>query len=274
MQSTPQRKPLIPITTKKPRISLSAILNSHKASGRKSFAVLLDPDKVGQYDFTETVSLAVAHQADFFFVGGSLITDYIQRDMIASIRQLTDTPVVIFPGNSLHIDPSADSLLLLSLISGRNPDLLIGQHVIAAPLLKRSGLDIVSTAYMLVDGGAQTTVSYISNTVPLPHDKPGVAACTAMAGELLGLQLTYLDAGSGARRPVPAALISAVREAVDTPIVVGGGINTGEKAYEALQAGADLIVVGNGIEQNPDLLPEIAGAVSSFNTKPIQDFQA
>ncbi|RYF59972.1 MAG: geranylgeranylglyceryl/heptaprenylglyceryl phosphate synthase [Cytophagaceae bacterium] len=274
MQSTPQRNPLMPNTTKKPRINLSAILNSYKESGRKSFAVLLDPDKVDQHNFTETVSRAVAHQADFFFVGGSLITDYIQHEMIVVIRKQTDTPIIIFPGNSLHIDVSADSLLLLSLISGRNPDLLIGQHVIAAPLLKRSGLDIVSTAYMLVDAGVQTTVSYISNTMPLPHDKPGVAACTAMAGELLGLKLTYLDAGSGARRPVPAALISAVREAVDTPIVVGGGINTGEKAYEALKAGADLIVIGNGIEQNPDLLPEIAAAVSSFNTKPVQDFQA
>lgn len=264
----------MPVITKKPRISLLATLNSYKESGRKSFAVLLDPDKVGQYDFAETVSRAVAHEADFFFVGGSLITDYVQHEMITLIRQQTTTPIVLFPGNSLHIDPSADSLLLLSLISGRNPDLLIGQHVIAAPLLKRSGLDIVSTAYMLVDGGSQTTVSYISNTMPLPHDKPGVAACTAMAGELLGLRLTYLDAGSGARRPVPAELIAAVRQAVDTPIVVGGGINTGEKAYQALKAGADLIVVGNGIEQNLDLLPEIAAVVSSFNNQPVRDLQA
>ena len=120
---------------------------------------------------------------------------------------------------------------------------------------------------MLVDGDAQTTVSYISNTTPLPHDKPGVAACTAMAGELLGLKLTYLDAGSGARRPVPPALIAAVRAAVDTPIAVGGGINSGEKAYEALAAGADLIVVGNGIEQNPGLLPELAAALAAFNSK-------
>ena len=264
----------MPNTTKKPRISLLAILNERKEAGQKSFAVLLDPDKVEQYDFANTVSQAIAHGADFFFVGGSLITDYVQHEMIATIRQLTDKPVVLFPGNSLHIAPTADSLLLLSLISGRNPELLIGQHVIAAPLLKRSGLDIVSTAYMLVDGGAPTTVSYISNTTPMPHDKPGVAACTAMAGELLGLQLTYLDAGSGARRPVPAPLISAVRQAVDSPIVVGGGINTGEKAYDALKAGADLIVVGNGIEQNPDLLLEIAGAVALFNDKTVPDVQA
>jgi phosphoglycerol geranylgeranyltransferase len=238
--------------------------------GRKAFAVLLDPDKVGQYDIDHVVSQAIACRADFFLVGGSLITHYVQRELIATIRRHShdghgNVPVILFPGNSLHIEPTADALLLLSLISGRNPELLIGQHVIAAPLLKQSGLEIVSTAYMLVDGGVPTTVSYISNTTPIPHDKPSVAACTAMAGELLGLQLTYLDAGSGARRPVPPALISAVRAAVDTPIVVGGGINTGEKAYEALQAGADLIVVGNSLEENPDLLPELANVVASMN---------
>ncbi|CCH03224.1 geranylgeranylglyceryl phosphate synthase [Fibrella aestuarina BUZ 2] len=266
MQSTPQRNTLTPNTTKRLPHSLLTTLISRREQGRKSFAVLLDPDKVEQYDFDQTVSRAAQHQADFFLVGGSLITDYVQRDMIATIRRLTQIPVILFPGNSLHIEPSADSLLLLSLISGRNPELLIGQHVIAAPLLKRSGLDIIPTAYMLVDGGVPTTVSYISNTTPLPHDKPGVAACTAMAGELLGLRLTYLDAGSGARRPVPPALIAAVRAAVDSPIVVGGGINSGERAYEALNAGADLIVVGNGIEQNPDLLPELANVVASFNS--------
>lgn len=267
MQSTPQPGTLNPSTTKKHPLGLLATLTKHKEQGRKAFAVLLDPDKVEQYDFERTVSRAVEHQADFFLVGGSLITDYVQREMIATIRRLTNVPVVLFPGNSLHIDSTADALLLLSLISGRNPDLLIGQHVIAAPLLKRSGLEIVSTAYMLVDGGAPTTVSYISNTMPLPHDKPSVAACTAMAGELLGLRLTYLDAGSGARHPVPPALIAAVRAAVDSPIVVGGGINTGEKAYDALNAGADLIVVGNGLEQNTDLLPELANVVASFNNR-------
>ncbi|TAG57186.1 MAG: geranylgeranylglyceryl/heptaprenylglyceryl phosphate synthase, partial [Runella slithyformis] len=171
------------------------------------------------------------------------------------------------PGSSLHIEPTADAILLLSLISGRNPELLIGQHVIAAPILKRSGLEVLPTGYMLVESGRSTTVSYISNTTPIPHDKPSVAACTAMAGEMLGLQLMYLDAGSGAQKPVSAAMIAAVRQAVDTPIVVGGGINSIDKAYAALEAGADVIVVGNGIEENPDLLPEIAQAVRAFNER-------
>lgn len=199
-----------------------------------------------------------------------MVTNYVHQDVIAAIRQQSDTPVILFPGNPLHIDPSADAVLFLSLLSGRNAEFLIGQHVIAAPLLKRSGLEILPTGYMLVDSGTQTTVSYISGTTPLPYDKPDVAACTAMAGEMLGLQLMYLDAGSGARRPVPPRMIAAVRAVVDTPLVVGGGISSGEKAYEALKAGADLIVVGNGIEQDPDLLPELVAVVREFNQSIVQ----
>ena len=231
---------------------------------------MLDPDKVGQDALIALLTRTNEHAVDFFLVGGSLVTDYVHKEVIATIRQHTATPVILFPGNPLHIEPSADAILFLSLISGRNPEFLIGQHVIAAPLLKKSGLEILPTGYMLVDSGTQTTVSYVSGTMPLPHDKPGVAACTAMAGEMLGLQLLYLDAGSGARRPVPLEMIAAVRAVVDTPLVVGGGINTGEKAYEALKAGADMIVVGNGIEQDPDLLPQLSTVIHEFNRSVIQ----
>ena len=198
------------------------------------------------------------------------MTDYAHKEVIATLRAHTNTPVVLFPGNPLHIESSADAILFLSLISGRNPEFLIGQHIIAAPLLKKSGLEILPTGYMIVDSGAQTTVSYISGTMPLPHDKPDVAACTAMAGEMLGLQLMYLDAGSGARWPVSSDMIAAVRAVVDVPILVGGGINSGEKAYNALKAGADVIVIGNGIEQEPDLLPELSAIVREFNQSVVQ----
>lgn len=228
-------------------------------------AVLLDPDKIEQNDLDALLLRTAEFPVDFFLVGGSLVTNYAHKAIITAIHRHTNTPIVLFPGNPLHIEPSADAILLLSLISGRNPEFLIGQHVIAAPLLKNSGLQILPTGYMLVDSGTQTTVSYVSGTMPLPHNKPDVAACTAMAGEMLGLQLMYLDAGSGARWPVPANMITAVRAAIDLPIVVGGGINSGEKAYEALKAGADLIVVGNGIEQNPDLLPQLSTIVQEFN---------
>ena len=245
-------------------------LRSRKESGQKSLAVLLDPDKVGQDSFIDLLNRTKKYPVDFFLVGGSLVTEYVHKEVIATIRQHSTTPVVLFPGNPLHIESSADAVLFLSLISGRNPEFLIGQHVIAAPLLKKSGLEILPTGYMLVDSGTQTTVSYISGTMPLPHDKPGVAACTAMAGEMLGLKLMYLDAGSGASRPVSPEMVAAVRAVIDTPLIVGGGIDTGEKAYEALKAGADMIVVGNGIERDPDLLPQLSTVIHEFNRSVIQ----
>ena len=202
-------------------------LRHNLRDGRKAFAVLLDPDKVELSSFPFMLAESMRHGVDFFFVGGSLITRYASDEIIAAIRRHTDIPAILFPGNSLHIEPSADAILLLSLISGRNPELLIGQHVIAAPLLKKSNLEILPTGYMLVESGRATTVSYISNTTPIPHDKPAVAACTAMAGELLGLQIMYLDAGSGAQKTVSPEMIAAVRKSVDTPIIVGGGINCG-----------------------------------------------
>src|SRR5690606_37228031 len=143
-------------------------------------------------------------------------------------KSATSIPVIIFPGSANQICDSADGILLLSLISGRNPEFLIGAHVTAAARLRVSGIEILPTAYMLIDGGAATTVSYISNTLPLPADKPDIAACTAMAGEMLGLRLIHMDAGSGAKNPVPNAIIRAVREAVDLPIIVGGGIRTAD----------------------------------------------
>ncbi len=245
-------------------------LYERKAEGRKSFAVLIDPDKVNLDNFSNLLDRCIQYGADYIFVGGSLITDYVMHEVISAIKSYTDIPVILFPGNSLHIDSQADAILLLSLISGRNPEFLIGQHVISAPILRKSGLEILPTGYMLIDSGRQTTVSYISNTTPIPHDKPGIAACTAMAGEMLGLKLTYLDAGSGALNAVSPEMIAAVRQSVETPIIVGGGINSIQKAKNALSAGADVIVVGNGIEQNVDLLAEIAGLVKKFNLEKVE----
>jgi putative glycerol-1-phosphate prenyltransferase len=246
---------------------IADLLSTRKQEKRKSFAVLLDPDKVNFSTFPKFLEYAAGQGVDFFFVGGSLITNYAIDQLVAAIHEHTNIPAILFPGSSLHIDPSADAILLLSLISGRNAELLIGQHVIAAPLLKRSGIEVLPTGYMLIESGRLTTVSYISNTIPLPRDKPGIAACTALAGEYLGLKNIFLDAGSGAQFPVSPETIAAVRAAVDTPIIVGGGIDSYEKVEAALTAGADVIVVGNGIEQNPDLLPEVAACVKAFNRK-------
>ncbi|CAH0996700.1 Geranylgeranylglyceryl phosphate synthase [Emticicia aquatica] len=232
---------------------------------RKSLAVLLDPDKVDMSTFDDFLYTCFENRVDLFLVGGSLISNNIMSKMIVNIHSKTNIPVVIFPGNSLHIEPTADAILLLSLISGRNADFLIGQHVIAAPMLRQSGLEILSTGYMVVDSGRQTTVSYISNTTPIPHDKPDIAACTAMAAEMLGQKLIYLDGGSGAVYPVSPKMIRKVRESIALPLIVGGGINSTEKAAAALEAGADIIVIGNAFEKNPSLLPEIAEVVQTFN---------
>jgi phosphoglycerol geranylgeranyltransferase len=232
---------------------------------QKSFAVLLDPDKLDEAACVHLIALSEAHAVDYFFIGGSLLTNSNQTPLIKLLKETSTIPVVLFPSSSLHLDDQADGILLLSLISGRNPEFLIGQHVISAPLLKASQLEILPTGYMLVDTGRQTTASYMSGTTPLPADKPAIAACTAMAGELLGLRLIFLDGGSGASFPVPTPLIRAVRQAVDIPLIVGGGINTGQKAYEALSAGADIIVVGNEIEGNPGFIAEVAQVLNAFN---------
>ena len=257
MPKTPTPTPPSP-----PGSRLLDTLAGYRQQGRKALAVLLDPDEFDADRLHHLLHLTRQHPVDFFFVGGSLVLTEHQAALIALLKaEAPQVPVLLFPSHALHVDPAADGILLLSLISGRNPDFLIGQHVVAAPRLRQSGLQVLPTGYMLVDSGRPTTASYISGTAPLPRDKPGIAACTALAGEQLGLRLMYLDGGSGARQPVPPALIQAVREAVDTPLVVGGGLNTAEKIAAALAAGADLVVVGNHLERNPHFLAEAVGEI-------------
>ncbi len=241
-------------------------LCQRKKTGIKSFAVLIDPDKMSDSSSClPLINRCIENKVDFFLVGGSLVTTNNFSQVVTLIKHQSQIPVIIFPGNTMHIDTSADAILFLSLISGRNPELLIGQHVHAAPIVKRSNLEVISTGYMLIDSGNHTTVSYISNTLPIPADKHSVGACTAMAGEMLGLSTIYLDAGSGAQMAVPEKMISTVRKAVDCPLIVGGGINSGYKASIVLEAGADVIVVGNGIEKNQKLLIEVSDAMTEFN---------
>jgi len=239
-------------------------LNKNNA-GQKSLAVLLDPDNLHEHSCPDIIRLCNQNSVDYIFVGGSLLTKSTQITLIRQIKQITAIPVILFPSHSLHIDPQADGILLLSLISGRNPEFLIGQHVLAAPLLKESKLAILPTGYILVDSGRQTTASYMSGTTPLPYDKPSIAASTALAGELLGMQFIYLDGGSGALHPVTSDMIQAVRKTISVPLIIGGGINTVQKASTALAAGADIIVVGNQVEKNPDFITEVANVVSEFN---------
>lgn len=236
-----------------------------KKQGRKQLAVLIDPDKSEQGHLERLLQLSMQARVDLFLVGGSLITHNALDNCLDFLKANCTIPTIIFPGSVLQVSAHADAILLLSLISGRNPELLIGQHVIAAPYLKESGLEVVSTGYMLVDGGAPTTVSYISNTTPIPANKSDIAVCTAMAGEMLGFKILYLDAGSGAKHPISESMIQAVSQNTNVPLIVGGGIRTPEKAFANVQAGADVVVVGNILEKDPNLLPEMAAAVHSWN---------
>ena len=230
-------------------------------TSKKKFVVLIDPDKPTDNEIIDIVEKSKKVGVDFFFVGGSLLTTDSLDNCIKLIKKHCDIPVLIFPGNSLQISKWCDGFLLLSLISGRNSEMLIGRHVIAAPYLKLYGNEIIPTGYILIDGGSQTSVSYMSNTTPIPHDKDDIAMCTALAGEMLGLKIIYMDAGSGAKTPVSAEMISKVRQTIEIPLIVGGGINTPEKAAAAVKAGADIVVVGNALEKSIDKLQEFADAV-------------
>jgi phosphoglycerol geranylgeranyltransferase len=238
-----------------------------KAKGEKSFAVLIDPDKVNAQLISELTALCVDARVDYLFVGGSLVISNQLDQVLQQIRQNCDIPTILFPGSPGQVSRFADALLYLSLISGRNPELLIGQHVISAPFVKQSGLEIMSTGYMVIDGGAPTTVSYISNATPIPADKNEIAMCTAMAGEMLGMKLIYMDAGSGARRPISESMIEKVAAVIEVPLVIGGGIADPEKAYLNCKAGADVIVIGNAIEKDASLIREMSEAIHSVTEK-------
>jgi len=225
-----------------------------RAENRKGLAILVDPDKFDpDKHITALLSLQRQEIVHLVLVGGSLLTADAFHTSILTLKKHLSVPVVIFPGSPGQISPEADALLLLSLISGRNADLLIGRHVEAAPALKRSGLELIPTGYMLIDCGPLTTAAYMSQALPIPRNKPEVAAITASAGEMLGLQMMYLDGGSGAQKPVTQEMIAAVREQVKCPIMVGGGLREGRQIAEAYEAGADWVVVGTAFESDPEM---------------------
>lgn len=233
-----------------------------KSSGTKLLAVLIDPDfGADEARLERTVQNACMAKADLIFVGGSLLTSARFDRCVELVKQWSDRPIVLFPGSPSQLSRHADALLFLSLISGRNAELLIGHHVTAAPSIKALGLEAIPTGYMLVDGGRPTTVSYVSQTLPIPHDKPGIAAATAIAGDLLGLRTIYMDTGSGAQRTVSPEMIAAVRQSVDLPIIIGGGIRDGATARALCAAGADVLVVGTAFEQDPEHIFAMSEAI-------------
>lgn len=236
---------------------IAQILKRKSTEGKKLLAVLIDPDKASDSHLERLLSTGSLSKVDYIFVGGSVLTSGSIDRTIASIKKRTTIPCIIFPGSPDQICKEADGILLLALVSGRNPELLIGKHVESALRLKQSNLDIISTAYILIDGGAPTTVSYISGTTPIPSNKPGLAAMTALAGEQLGKDVIYMDAGSGAKNAISPEIIQTVRSYVDQPIIVGGGIRTVEGIRNAWNAGADVVVIGNRLEEDPDFLKSL-----------------
>lgn len=246
-------------------MSLLKTIIEKSAEGKKQLAILVDPDKSERDGLVKTAEMADATGVDYLFVGGSLLTRDNMSVCIDVLKESSEVPVIIFPGSMLQVSANADALLLLSLISGRNPEMLIGSHVVAAPLIRNSGLEVIPTGYMLVESGKITSVMYINNTLPIPFDKTDIAVCTAMAGEMLGLKIIFLDAGRGAIHSIPMEMIRAVRQNIHLPLVAGGGIRTPEDALEAWDSGADLVVVGNAAETHPGLIFEMGEAKRSIN---------
>jgi len=220
--------------------------------GRK-LALLIDPDKTQGNDLTSVCKMAEKVFIDLILVGGSILWHSTEQT-VTEINKACKIPVILFPGNSFQVCGNADAILFMSLISGRNSDFLIGQQVISAPIVKQTMLEVIPTGYMLFDTGKQTSVEYMSNTKPLPSNKPDIAVATALAGEMLGLKMLYLEGGSGALSTLGTKMIEAIRKNVSIPLMVGGGIRTVDDMKNAFSAGADIVVVGTIIEEQPEMI--------------------
>jgi len=232
-----------------------------KERARKLSAVLIDPDKASEKHLDQLLKCVHDAGVDLLLLGGSLLSGN-RLDMVAkSIKLRTKLPLILFPGHSMQLTSEADAILLLSLISGRNPEYLIGQHVQAAPTIRQMNIETISTGYILVDGGQMSTTSYITQTIPIPSNKSEIAVATALAGQLLGMQMMYLEAGSGARTTLPEELVCDVVGNVGIPVWCGGGIDHPEKAYRIAGAGSDVVVFGNVFEKDTSLMNEMIRAV-------------
>lgn len=221
-------------------------------SRKALFFVLLDPDSGTTEQVVESGLLAAKHGADALLLGGSFVGNANFTKISAGLKKETTLPVILFPGGCSHVVPGPDAILFTTLLSGRNPQYLVDEQVKGAVLVKGLGMEALPTAYLLVESGRTTAVEFISNTRPLPADKPSIAAAHAMAAELLGLRWVYLEAGSGALNPVPADMVRMVRKATPLKVIVGGGIRTPQEARERVLAGADAIVIGNLFEKEKD----------------------
>lgn len=235
----------------------------NRETKQKMIAVLLDPDKCRGEVLSATLSALKTNLPDFIFVGGSHTLTPMDS-FIELLKNETLAEIVLFPGNASQFSTKANALLYLSLLSGRNAEFLIGQHITSAVAIKESNIEVIPTAYILIDGGKPSSVEYVSNTRPIPHDKKEIALSTAVAGELLGMKMVYLEAGSGAETSVSTEMIQYVSSGISLPLIVGGGIKTTKQLKDAFDAGADLVVVGNKFETEPQKIPEFIACTRKY----------
>ena len=228
-----------------------------KKTGRKLIFGLVDPDQAKSDGLLRLLQSDAASKLDGFLIGGSFLTKSRMGEIMDLIRTHHPAPLILFPGHEFQIHPGADALLLLNLISGRNPEFLIGKHVVAAPVIVESGLEVIPTSYILIDGGKVSSTQYITNTQPIPREKEDIVVATVLAGALIGHRVTYLEAGSGASLPIPVSTIAKIASIISHPLMVGGGIRTVEGVRLAFEAGADVVVLGSVLESNPDFLLEL-----------------
>ncbi len=236
------------------------------------FVVLIDPDKLAPEALPGFAEGCAAAGVDALFIGGSLMHAGAFDGYVRTLKAATALPVVAFPGTLSQIAPSFDAVLYLSVVSGRNPEHLIGQHVHAAPMIRRMGLEPIPTAYLLIESGRPTTAQYMSGSLPIPRDKPEIAAATALAAEMMGMRLLFTDAGSGAEHPVSEAMVAAITRTCRAPLVVGGGLRTPEAVARRVAAGARFVVVGNAIEQrggDPGYIADLAAAAHAAVPQPL-----
>ncbi|MEA1987000.1 MAG: geranylgeranylglyceryl/heptaprenylglyceryl phosphate synthase [Candidatus Marinimicrobia bacterium] len=241
---------------------LKKLLKIREEKGAGYF-VLIDPDSFSIKDAEKKISQICKNGVDAILIGGSLIMTDGYSEKIKLIKKHSTVPIILFPGSSSQIRKDFDAVLFLSMVSSRNPDMLIGTQVMSAPILKEMNVETISTAYMLIESGKMTTAEFMSNSKPIPSDKPDIAVAHAIASEMLGFKMIYLEAGSGAKNTVPNKLISAVKKSVNIPVIVGGGIRKPEVAKEKVKAGADFIVTGNILEKkgNSHLMKKFAKAI-------------
>jgi phosphoglycerol geranylgeranyltransferase len=254
----PHRKKTLSPTPVKNNIYRTILASKKK--GEKLFSVLVDPDKFS----AEVIRKAHKAKVNFIFIGGSKIKNGNFHHCVSAIKKLTNIPLVIFPGSREQVSEKAEAILLLSLISGRNPDYLIGEHIKAARQLKRSRLEIIPTGYILIGGGKKVSTQTVTRTSPIKNSNRDLVVSTAIAGELLGMKMIYLEAGSGATNSLDASLVKQVTRNISAPVIAGGGIDTPEKARALCKAGADMIVVGNAIEKNSNLVSQISNIIRAL----------